>query len=670
MKISHVSVRNYRSLERLELPVSDYTALIGANGAGKSSVLYALEWFFSGQGLDVSDVHGQSSTSEPSAETQTEEGIPASAVSITVTFSELSAADRVRLSEYGRGETATFTRTWAVGDAKSKVVGNALAGPGFAAIRQISTVGELRKGYARLRDEGLELPELGSSPKKDEIFQALADWESNPANKSLLESIDSTDANHMFGINGSNVIRECVRLVLVPAATDISSQVGETGKGSALTELIGTVMASAGAAARSEWLTKYEAEIRELSDAVRVSVEKSTEFQAQRINNRLSSLVPNARISFDPTVPNWAPKSEPAVATTVSIDGVVNDVSRQGHGVQRAVMIAMFQSLAPDAALMHEEHTILEGETEEDASRRLQSELEKLPFLVICIEEPEIYQHPIRARAFARVLSGLAEQANVQIIFATHSPYFVRPDQFESLRRFTLSEGKTGVSGTTLAKLAASASCTEVQARKIVEKRLPTTFAEGFFADAVVLVEGDTDKILLETLADRLGSPLDALGISVVSMEGKESIKIPFALLAVELGIPTYVIVDGDALGAKRAYPDNSEAENKARASHKGATDKVCEWLPTGSATAMIGALPFEFGDPTLVTDRFTIWNDDIEQELSAWPSFMASLATNGVELRSKNVLNNRTAALEADLTDMPAMLGDVIKAVLGFRGA
>jgi putative ATP-dependent endonuclease of OLD family len=588
-------------------------------------------------------------------------------VSVSVTFSELSATDRLRLLEYGRGETATFSRSWTVGEAKSKVVGNALAGPGFALVRQKTLVGELRRAYADLRAEVSDLPDLGAAPKKDEIQQALADWESDPAHRTHLESVDSTDANHMFGINGSNVIRECVRLVLVPAATNISTQIGETGKGSALAELIGTVMASAGATARSEWFAKYKNEIEELSTAVRISVESSTEFQAQRINNRLASLVPNAQVSFDPTVPDWIPKSEPAVATTVSIDGIDNDVSRQGHGVQRAVMIAMFQSLAPDADLMNEEHVALDGESDEDADRRLQLELEKLPFLVICIEEPEIYQHPIRARAFARVLSALSQQGNVQVICATHSPYFVRPDQFESLRRFTLTAGKTGVRGTTLASVATAASCEEQQARKTVEKRLPTIFAEGFFADAVVLVEGDTDKVLLETLAERLDSPLDALGISVVSMDGKESIKVPYALLALELGIPTYVVVDGDALGATRKHPVDMPAQATVRASHKAATEKVCGWLPP--ATSTIGTLPYSFGDPTVVADKFAIWNDDVEEELSAWPSFMTRLAANNADLRSKNVLNIRTAALEADLEDMPSVLNDVLKSILGFRG-
>jgi ABC-type multidrug transport system ATPase subunit len=41
MKITHIAIKNYRSLKDISLPVDDYTALVGANGAGKSTLLAA-----------------------------------------------------------------------------------------------------------------------------------------------------------------------------------------------------------------------------------------------------------------------------------------------------------------------------------------------------------------------------------------------------------------------------------------------------------------------------------------------------------------------------------------------------------------------------------------------------------------------------------------------------
>lgn len=660
MKINHVKIKNYRSLKDMDLKVDDYTALIGSNGSGKSSVLYALSWFFTGKGLEPTDVHGAKIQSlESSASID-------SPVSVSVTFSDLTDVDRGRLLEYGRGNTVTFTRSWSAGDGKSKVVGNALAGPGFAQVRQQKLLKDLRSSYGALREAGIDLPDLGSQAPKDSILQALADWEDDPENGTLLELVDGADANHMFGINGSNVINDCVRIVLVPAATDISSQVGETGKGSTLADLIGGLMANAGAAARSEWQIKNAKQIEELNAAVKASVEQSTGLQAKRINSRLASLIPTAKVEFTPTVPDWSPKGEASVMTNVSIDGLTNDVSRQGHGVQRAVMIAMFQSLVPDAELMLASHERQDDESEDEAQLRLEGELEKLPCLVVAIEEPEIYQHPIRARSFARVLAELSAQFNVQVLVATHSPYFVRPDQFESLRRFTLVKGVSDVNNTTLSRLAVAAGCDEARAQKTIQLNLPTAFSEGFFADSVVLVEGETDKVILESLAELMDSPLDGLGISVLDMSSKDAIQVPFAMLSKELGVPAYVMVDGDALGAARKHSDPAKAAN-ARNSHRKSTETICGWLP--AATACHGTLPYTFGSPTVVTDNYTIWEDDIEEELAKWPSFLIALQANGGALREKNVLAYRAALLASDVDEMPASLKESVAAIVRFKG-
>ncbi|GGL77842.1 ATP-dependent nuclease [Glutamicibacter protophormiae] len=659
MKISQVKIKNYRSLKDLDLKVDDYTALIGSNGSGKSSVLYALSWFFSGKGLEQTDVH------EVMESSSADEKAANSLVSVSVSFSDLTDADRQRLAEYGRGKSVTFTRSWSASDGKSKVVGNALAGPGFAHIRQLKLIKEIRDAYNGLRVAGVELPDLGAKAAKDAMLQALVDWEDEPANSSQLELVDGADANHMFGINGANVINECVRIVLVPAATDISSQVGDTGKGSTLADLIGGLMANAGAAARSEWQVKNAKQIEELNAAVRTSVEQSTGLQAKRINARLASLIPTAKVEFTPTVPDWSPKGEASVLTNVSIDGLTNDVSRQGHGVQRAVMIAMFQSLVPDAELMLASHERQEDESEDEAQLRLAEELEKLPCLIVAIEEPEIYQHPIRARAFARVLAELSAQFNVQVLVATHSPYFVRPDQFESLRRFTLAKGVSEVNTATLSRLAVAAGCDEARAQKTIQLNLPTAFSEGFFADSVVLVEGETDKVVLESLAELLNSPLDGLGISVLDMSSKDAIQVPFAMLSKELGVPAYVMVDGDALGAARKHSDPAKAAN-ARNSHKKSTETICGWLP--DATACYGTLPYTFGSPTVVTDNYTIWEDDIEEELAKWPSFLTVLQANGGALREKNVLAYRAALLASDVDEMPASLKESLAAIIRFR--
>jgi putative ATP-dependent endonuclease of OLD family len=659
MKISNVIIKNYRSIESLEVAFGDYASFVGANGSGKSSVLYAIHWLINGGNLDLADVH--SCPADADVEDKT--------VSVTATFTDLTKRDRERLEKYGRGDTLTVRRSWAVGDAKSKIVGSALQGPNFLTVRSAGSVGDARTAYTALRVIHTDLEEPSDRlPSKDALDALLNKWEDDSSHKTQLEAIDDDDATNFFGFDGQNRLKQCIRVVLVPAASDIASEVAGTKRGSAINELIGALMANAGSTAREAWITSHAAEIKELTDSMKLGVETATGIQATRINERLQALIAGAAVSFLTDVPSWVPSPTPTVTTDVSIDGIANDVSKQGHGIQRAVMIAMFQSLTPDEGSAEQAHEALEGETPAQAEARLRIAKEDLPALIICIEEPEIYQHPIRARSFARVLVELSKKDNVQVFLATHSPYFVRPSDFESLRRFTLTDGESSVHQTTLDAIAldVGGAAKRPQVEKTINQQLPTSFSEGFFADAVVLVEGDTDKSVLEELAQKLGKPLDTAGISVLDMGGKGSLKIP-AIMLQKLGIPTYIVADGDSLGAARDNPGNPAAEASAQGSHQADTDRLMTWLPP-SATASHGTLPFTFGDTTIVCENYTVWEDDIEEALAQWPSFVAAQSANGHSIRQKDMLAYRVDVVDADAADVPAPLSAVVDAIHAFR--
>lgn len=666
MRVSQIEISNFRSIKHIAIDVEPYTALIGTNGAGKSAVLYALDWFFRGGALEASDVH----RSVDAKSRETIEPTPETVVEVAVTFTDLSGRDRERLERYGRGDRATFKRSWSVEAAKDKIVGNALQGPGFADVRGMTKVGEFRPAYKRLRATMRELPDLGASPSKEQVVDTLVGWENDASNSAKLISVDADDASYMFGVAGSSVIRQCVQMVLVPAATDISDQVNGVGKGSTLNDLIGTLMNAATTKTKAEWAEKHSEAIAELATSMSASVLASAGLQSERVNDKLKSLVPNSLVEFTATVPDWTPTPSATVHTDVTIDGLRNDVSRQGHGVQRAVLIAMLHALVPDETLVKAGHELLEGEDENEAAERLNAALGDLPHTLICIEEPEIYQHPIRARAFARVLSKLANGQNTQIIVATHSPYFTRPDQFGGVRRFCLSGCETLTCTASLADVAKIAGCTEEKVEKIVQKRLPTTFAEGFFADAAVLLEGDTDVAVLTTIAEKKGQPFDAAGVCLIDVSGKTAIAVPHAIMT-QLGVPVYVVGDGDYLNAGLKHPasrdadkpDNKTNRETAHASHQKATEDLVSWLPD-EATAVSGSVPYSFGDQSLISTKYTIWNNDIETELESWPSFILALESAGFRLRCKNVLAYRSAVLDAELHDMPASLGAAVDAI------
>ena len=656
MRISSITIRNYRCLRDVKIDVDDYGVFIGTNGSGKSSVFYALDWFFNGTTLHETDLFGFRE-GQPNP--------PGSSIEVGVTFSNLTNMDRARLQQYGRGDFAEIRRTWYVDNKQTKTVGNAKQGPGFVEVRTEASVVTMRQKYVALRQTTQSLPDLDRSPSKDEILNALAAWEGDENNTTSLVEIADSDATQMMGWNGPNVLRECVRFVLIPAAISISGEVGNVSKGTALTELVGAFMSAASAKAQAAWLQRNANVVSELTSEIRLAVESATTIQADRINSRLAPLVRNATVSLTPSVPDFAPKVDPTILTAVTIDGITNDVSRQGHGVQRAVMISMFQAVVPDAQLTRTTHIANEGEDEAASEARLTATVDGLPNIIVAIEEPELYQHPIRARAFATTLHELSKQSGVQVLLATHSPYFVQPEQFGNLRRFTNSGGITSVAGASVSSVAFSFGTDINQVEKAITAYVPTEFSEGFFADAVALVEGPTDRIVLEAVARKLGFDLDMRGITILSVEGKEGLRVARAILK-GLGIPTYLLVDGDFSTATRKGHKTPAAESQAHASHKSATDKIVAALPVTSRT-IVGSLPYLFGDPSVICADFAIWRDDLEEELGLWRSFESCLLTNGIVLsarKNKNLLAYRNAVVLADEADIPSNLRHLVNVI------
>jgi len=68
---------------------------------------------------------------------------------------------------------------------------------------------------------------------------------------------------------------------------------------------------------------------------------------------------------------------------------------------------------------------------------------------------------------------------------------------------------------------------------------------EGFFANTVVLVEGEDDYAAIIGMARAMNKDLEGSGVSVIPVSGKRSLDRP-ALIFKEFGIPVYMLWDSD----------------------------------------------------------------------------------------------------------------------------
>lgn len=129
---------------------------------------------------------------------------------------------------------------------------------------------------------------------------------------------------------------------------------------------------------------------------------------------------------------------------------------------------------------------------------------------ILCVEEPEAYLHPHQQRELARYLCQVLKG---QVILTSHSPYIVCEFSPNSIMRLYKDDQETKV---------ASDGCSS-----IIEEgfdgfgyRMSVIPAEAFFADCVILVEGQSELIFYKTLAKQIGIDLDRLNISILSVEG------------------------------------------------------------------------------------------------------------------------------------------------------
>ncbi|GAA4317593.1 ATP-dependent endonuclease [Actinomadura luteofluorescens] len=605
-----MAIRNYRCLRDVDIRFDDITTFIGPNGVGKSAVLRALDWFFNGppggRGLTEDDVWA---------------GAERKQISVGVEFSDLTDTDRNALGKYAAGDVQTvwLWRRWE--DGSDKLSGRALTYPPFDEIRAIKGAMDRRKRYKTLSDED---PGLGLPPVKNaqELDDAMARWEREHPER--LEGTELDSDTHFFGFAGQAKMTGLFDYVFVSADLRASEE-GRDVKGS----VIGRILNQAIDRSEAE---EEMAELQILVNANRESIQskhfgKQLESLSDQLTTEIEQLTMGRRVQVDSLVPELL---LPQAQFQVSIqDGTARTrIDQQGHGFQRALLVTALRVLAQSAVT---------------ASDRT---------IFLAIEEPELFQHPVQARAFAAVLRKLAADTGhgVQIAYGTHSPYFLETEGFAQIRRMTreFAQGAPSVRIHSTTADDVAARLDTVLGRDQIDRRLTNMYLlnlpEALFGHAVLLVEGSTDKGVWEGCGQRL-DPLKRHSVVVANVGGKDNIALAHAVLT-ELGVPCYAVFDGDA-NCKAETLEENKRKNRLLVGY-------------------LGGVPEDF-PVTKVHDSYAVAHEDLETYLrSEWPEWedaRRSLITDGRGVDGKNWATYRQAAVEAVL-DPPAWLSDVISKV------
>ena len=564
MLIKSIGIENFRCFENETITFEVLTAILGRNGGGKSTILSAMEIFYDTNApITVDDFYSRLLDCD---------------IKVQVVYGDFRpGAEQEEFQPYLRDGLMAVSKVirWNNGRVEQRY---------YASFRQIPQLSQVRskKNKTEQVNEWNSLVDQGALPDAEKLPTRGADLEAalqayEREHPELLEWVDKEE--QFFGPKniGGGKLDKYTKFVRVPAVRDATDDMAEK-RGSPLFQLLDMLVLRRVNA--REDVRRLKAEFGERVKQT-YNPENLTELGdlSTDITKTLQWFVPNAKLNLIwtdakiPEIPN------PSYYSELEEDEFSGAINRKGHGLQRALIFSILQHLAvaKPAKVEDAEADTVQPTTKSDepaasipdvATIPAQnvSQVDIPPDLILAIDEPELYQHPLRSRHLVTVLQRMTEDkdyslgARNQVIYTTHSPYFVNLKCFEQIR--IVRKCKTNpqqapcstVSHYTFQKasqelaLVTGGNPKEFTAESFYAHSYPVmTLAvnEGFFADVVVLVEGLTEVAAITTVADIMNQDWTARGVAVIAVDGKNKID-RAAVIFRGLNIPTYIVFDGD----------------------------------------------------------------------------------------------------------------------------
>ena len=554
MIILRIEIANFRALKQVDIQCDSLLAILGRNGTGKSSVLYALDAFYNVSAqFNEFDYFDKDTSNE---------------ITIRVTYGDLRDDETIEFSPYLSDNKLIVTKVINSGGSKYYAASRQL--PEFTDMRKLDATPK-KKAFNDLVDNS-KYPDLNQRVNSATAAEEeMARFEA--AHPELLQIFQKE--TQFFGPRniGGGKLDKYTKFVLVPAVRDASSEAEKRG---AILQLIDVlVMRSVNARPDVRNLNaEFERRVKEVYSTNNLTELRSLGLMITEI---LKKYAPGAELdlSFGEVVP---PKLNlpPAIASLVE-DNFKCPITYSGHGLQRALIFALLHqlSLTETSPANQSEPSSAPADVPRPATR--------IPDLILVIEEPELYLHPARCRYLSNVMLQLSKSPEprsdprTQIMYGTHSPFFIdlqRFDQIRLARKVSVDDTTTlQTKMTSFSRLEAAQRLAEISLRDPADFTnesftahaspvMTTIVNEGFFADVAVVVEGVSDVAALWALQDIQSRNWDALGISVVPVIGKNNIDRPVVVFR-GLGISTYFIFDADSRHAGTVKERKSVSSNQ-----------------------------------------------------------------------------------------------------------
>jgi putative ATP-dependent endonuclease of OLD family len=521
MRLHKLKIQGFRRLKDIELLFGDATFLIGQNNSGKSSIIKTIELLLSARKqLESTDfysiIDNETGETKPATTTIIVEGEFRNLPEDAINWRGFKGRIFTYETENETGLSVTYRKTYNLG---KDVI-----------IEFKSKVRELNDAYSKCKkaqdyiDAGIDC---------DLIQNLFPDLNKNigqsASAKEKLDSIDNIwiikEEEEWFknpgGIPG-NVLKMLPRFLLIPVDTAVNEIQGSTGVlGKTLNELFNTVRES------SDNFKSAQVYLDKLAEELDPSDNKS-EFgkMMEELNDVLSSVFPDSKLHASTDLSDPSKVLKPSFNVEMS-SNIRTPVENQGTGMVRAAVFGM---------LRFRQKWLSNRDDDVDRS------------LIICFEEPEIYLHPSAANQMRDAIYDLSSSSS-QIIASTHSPFIIdisrKPKQV--LNRLSENGNSINCESFSVTDSYKSLQGEDKDYVKMLLK-IDDYIARTFFTNNIVIVEGDTEDILIRESISRLPKE-DYLKLvsnfEVIKARGKAAI-IGLVKYLTSMGLKPIIVHDRD----------------------------------------------------------------------------------------------------------------------------
>ena len=511
MKIRDVQIENWRSIRNVDLTFQDLMIFIGQNNHGKSNILSAVLFFF-----------GEIKPQELDFHNQTDE------LYVEITFDDLDENDKSTFSKYVTTDNNIKIR-------KTAYSSGSFDYKGYIQNPEEEWLQEANAGNFTTRAIAETLPFIEFLPEAGRITQAnikFAQTEYISRHNNEIQFNYELESTNFLGLKNvaKGIFGQIYHIPAVRSATDDYVTKETSAFGALYTKLISEMSAS-----NPDWIEAKE-NISQLFCLLNKTDSEGNHNEDRppeliQFEDKLSSHLSNwsAEIDVEIIAPNIDDVFKANTQVWVN-DGVRTDISRKGHGLQRALSFALIKTIAET---MREEREAQDADEEATPTRKASNSM----FFIL--EEPELYLHPQAQRALFDSLIVLTE-SGAQVSLSTHSSALIDLERYKSI---CIVRKDNTENGTKICQ------CTEDIFTGNGRKDFNLSYwvnpdrSELFFAKKVLVVEGATEKTVIPYLAQQLG--IFKHEYSVIDCGSKNNIPAYCGLLN-KFNIPYIAMYDQD----------------------------------------------------------------------------------------------------------------------------